>query len=206
MSAVMGSSGRIRQWRAIGRGAPADWDEVFAGYHSVVDWPAAAFWRELAARYPQARLVLTTRDPLRWYDSLRRTVFQQVIDPPWGARRAAYRVLTTVSPNMRAFTDMMDHCVHERLFDGRVADRQHALAAYERHNAEVQAAFPPGRLLTYEISEGWDPLCQFLGRPVPGVAFPHENSTDDFNRAIGLQIGRLALLPASGRSGGGRRH
>jgi len=205
MDDVMASPRRIREWRAIGRGAAPDWDRVFAGYRSVVDWPAAAFWRELTSTYPEAKLVLTTRDPLTWYDSVRRTVFQQVIDPPGGARTAVYRLLTTVSPNMRAFVQMMDACVYQRLFDGRMADRQHALAVFQRYAEEVQDAFPPQRLLTFPLGDGWENLCEFLGRPVPGSPFPHENSAEQWNRAIGSQIGRLVLLPAAGRPGHPRR-
>ena len=195
MMDVMSDPRRIRQWLAIGRGAPPDWDQVFAGYRSAVDWPVAAYWRELATAYPEAKLVLTVRDPQSWYESVRRTIFRQVIDPPRGPRTLGFRLLAAVSPNLRAFLAMTDACIQQPIFDGRVTDRQHALAVFERHVEEVRAAFPPHRLLVYRVAEGWGPLCGFLDVPVPDQPFPHENSTEAFGRTVGPLIGRLALGP-----------
>jgi hypothetical protein len=195
MMDVMADPRRIRQWLAIGRGRPADWATVFAGYHSAVDWPVAVFWRELAAAYPQAKLVLTVRDPRAWYTSVRRTIFRQVIDPPRGLRSVGFRALATLSPNLRTFLKMTDVAIEQRVFAGRITDQEHSVAVFERHVEEVQAAFPPERLLTYRVSDGWAPLCEFLGEPVPDRPFPHENTTDDFNRNFGPLIGRLALGP-----------
>jgi sulfotransferase family protein len=195
MMDVMADARRIRQWLAIGRGTPPDWGQIFAGYHSTVDWPAATYWRELADAYPDAKLVLTVRDPQAWYDSVRRTIFQSVIDPPGGLRPVAFRILAALSPNLRAFLAMTDACVQQPVFEGRVADRQYAISVFERHVDEVRAAFPPDRLLVYEVREGWAPLCAFLGRTVPDRPFPHENTTEAFGRTVGPLIGRLALGP-----------
>jgi hypothetical protein len=199
---------RIRQWLRIGQGADPDWDQVFAGYGSAVDWPAAAYWRELAAAYPDAKLVLTVRDPQAWYDSVRRTIFQQVIDPPMGIRTAAFRVLSTLSPNLRAYLKMSRATIIQRVFDGRIADREYAVGVFERHIERVRAEIPAQRLLIYRVADGWEPLCEFLGVPVPDAPFPHNNTAESFNRNFGPLIGRLALGPlvpvsaAIGRLGG----
>lgn len=202
---VLAEPRRIRQWLAIGRGAPPDWDGVFAGYHSAVDWPVAAYWRALADHYPDAKLVLTVRDPQAWYDSMRRTIFRQVIDPPRDLRTAMFRVLGAVSPHLRAFLAMTDACIQRPIFDGRVGDREYAVSVFERHIEEVCAAFTPQRLLVYRVADGWGPLCDFLGTPVPDRPFPHENSTADFSRNVGPLIGRLALGPLV-RTAPDRRH
>ena len=195
MTDVMADPRRIRQWRAIGRGAAPDWDAVFAGYQSAVDWPVAVYWRQLAAAYPDAKLVLTVRDARKWYNSARQTIFQQVVDPPGGLRSASFWLLSRVSPNLRAFVQMTETTIRQPVFGGRIADEEHAIAVFERHIAEVQGEFPPERLLTYRVADGWAPLCDFLDRPVPDVPFPHDNSTEDFSRVVGPLLGRLALGP-----------
>ena len=71
---------QISLWRAVARGEPADWDQIFEGYRSAVDWPAAHYWRELAAHYPDAKVVLTVRSPESWYASMENTILK-VISP-----------------------------------------------------------------------------------------------------------------------------
>lgn len=195
MRDVMAQPRRIRQWLRIGQGAVPDWDEVFTGYRSAVDWPATAYWRELAAAYPDAKLVLTVRDPQAWYDSARRTIFQQVIDPPRGVRTAAFRLLATLSPNLRAYLKMIHTTILQPVFNGRIADREYAIGVFERHIEQVRAGIPAQRLLIYRVADGWEPLCEFLDLPVPDVPFPHDNTAESFNRDFGPQFGRLALGP-----------
>jgi hypothetical protein len=195
MMDVMADGRRVRQWLAIAHGAQADWDKIFAGYHSAVDWPVAAYWRVLADAFPHAKVVLTVRDPDAWYDSARSTIWRMRLDPPGGVRGAATHVLGTLSPDLRAFVNMTQATVEQPIFDGRLADREHAVAVFGHHVAEVQAALPPERLLTFDVTEGWRPLCDFLGAPVPTRPFPRTNDTQSFQRTFGPQIGRLALDP-----------
>jgi len=58
--------------RRKAQGEPIDWEAAFADYRATVDFPAANFWAELAQAYPEAKVVLTVRDPNRWYDSASR--------------------------------------------------------------------------------------------------------------------------------------
>ena len=70
--------------------------------------------------------------------------------------------------------------IGQGVFGGRFDDPAHAMAVFERNTAEVQAAFTDERLLTYHLGDGWEPLCHFLGKPVPETPFPRSNSTEDF--------------------------
>jgi len=164
MKEVLADPERIAVWRRAARGDLPDWEETFAGYKSTVDWPAAYFWRELSAFYPDARILLTVRDADGWYDSMDKTVFpvlRQSTDP-----------------------DSVGHrLIGQAVFGGRY-DRSHAIAAYERNIAEVEAAFTDERLLTFRIGDGWEPLCRFLDRPVPAEPFPHRNRPDAFQRTM----------------------
>ena len=162
-------------WRAAADGHPVDWDALLAGYGATVDWPACHFWRQLMDHFPDAKVLLTVRDAERWYESAYDTIYQAMIGP-----------LPVANPETRAQREMAVKIVLEDTFGGRFEDRAHAIGIYERHNAEVRRAVAPNRLLVYEIGQGWEPLCRFLGRPVPADPFPRVNSRDDFRTALGL--------------------
>jgi hypothetical protein len=192
---VMSDPRRVRQWLDMARGAAPDWARVFEGYRSAVDWPVAAYWRELAVAYPDAKLILTVREPDTWYDSVRSTIFKQRIDPPRGLARLGARLAEALSPDLRAFLAMTQETVERPLFDDRLDDRAHMTAAFARHVEQVQTAFTAGRLLTYRAADGWAPLCEFLGVPIPEQPFPHDNSSAEFRRTTGPHFARLVYGP-----------
>jgi hypothetical protein len=165
-----------RIWEAAARGEPVDWDKLFAGYRATVDVPSSLFYRELMEKYPEAKVVLTVRDPERWYESARQTIFF--------ARSAFPKWAIVLNPRMRVFRRMLDR-LWERMFGGKFEDRSVAIDAFIRHNEDVRRDVPADRLLVYEISQGWGPLCLFLGVPVPeGKAFPHLNDAAEFRARI----------------------
>lgn len=177
MAEVFKHSERAALWEeafaTTRRGEAFEWERLFAGYAATADWPAAFFWRELAADYPDAKVVLSIRDPEAWYESMRRTVYALRHDSEL-ARRLAQAV------GAPSFADWMprltDQIIWEGTFDGRFEDRAHALRVFADHAAAVAAAIPPERLLVFEARDGWEPLCRFLGVPVPaGEAYPRLN-------------------------------
>ncbi len=162
MKDVMADPEQMALWRAAAQGDLPDWDEAFAGYKSAVDWPTAYFWRELSTHYPEAKILLTVRSAESWYESMANTIFK----------------------SLKASTDPASiglKLIAQGVFGGRLDDRAHAMAVYEKSIAEVQAAFTQERLLTYTLGDGWEPLCRFLGKPVPDTPFPRINSTMEFN-------------------------
>ena len=75
MSEVFAAARRnVPLWLEVVRGKP-DWDAVFEGFQSTTDYPACTYWRELAAFYPDASLILTVRDADSWFDSVSETIF-----------------------------------------------------------------------------------------------------------------------------------
>ncbi|MBV8684671.1 MAG: hypothetical protein JO111_17485 [Caulobacteraceae bacterium] len=156
-------------WEDAADGRP-DWPRIFAGYYSTVDWPSATFYAELAEAYPDAKVILTRRDPESWFRSTQATIFAQDITNP-------------ENPFERMVTKVVG-----RLFDLRMHDKARLLEVYERHNAEVQRRIPADRLLVYELSEGWAPLCAFLGVPVPETPMPKVNTTEEFWTSRGLPV------------------
>jgi hypothetical protein len=150
------------QFLAAARGY-ADWDLIYRDYDATVDWPGAAFWRELADAYPDAKVLLSTRPADEWYESYAATVRQPLLDGGLGT-----------------WSDMVREVVIEREFCGAGDDREQLIAAFERHIDEVVSSVAAERLLVFEVGEGWDRLCDFLGLPVPGEPFPHRNDRASF--------------------------
>jgi hypothetical protein len=141
----------------------ADWNRIYDGYTATVDWPGAAFWRELADAYPDAKVLLSIRDPQEWYESYCATVRQPILDGGLGT-----------------WSDMVHEVIVEREFGGEPNDRDHLVAAFERHTEAVIATIDPARLLVYRVAQGWEPLCAFLGAPVPDEPFPRVNDRESF--------------------------
>jgi glycosyltransferase involved in cell wall biosynthesis len=165
-------------------GEPIDWRPLFAGYRATVDWPGAYFWRELVAVHPEAKVVLTMRDPARWYDSLQRTSYARFeARTQTFAGRILFGVLAWLDPRTSQKYRTFQETVWEGTFDGRFSDRHYAIEVFDQHNREVQSEVAPERLLVFDVKEGWEPLCQFLGVAVPvGEPFPHTNSAAGFGR------------------------
>jgi len=157
-------------WRAAAAGESMDWNEIFAGYAATVDWPGCYFWRELSEVYPDARVLLSLRDPERWYQSAHDTIFPAMLraDSP------------DLPPAVAAQATMAREIVLERTFGGRFEDRAHAIGVYERHNQSVRESIAADRLLVYEAAQGWEPLAHFLGCPVPDEPFPRVNTSEQF--------------------------
>jgi hypothetical protein len=154
------------------QGNPPDWDEVFAGYAAAVDWPASAFYAELAEEYPDAIVVLSRRDSFAtWWKSANNTILKAIGDAHAFA-----------PPGWLAMID----AIWERTFPGTDRTDPEAVdaieAAYHRYHERVRETIPAERLVEFETGAGWQPLCDALRLPVPSEPFPHLNSTADFNQ------------------------
>lgn len=173
MLALFENPDGIRLWRKAARGESVDWDEVYRGYRSTVDWPGARFWCELAEHYPAAKVILSTRDPERWYDSALGTIHRAAMDdsPP-------------ASPVLAEMRAMAREVVWDGLFEGRFTDRDHSLRIFNEHIEAVRGRLPANRLLVFEVAQGWEPLCEFLGKPVPDEPFPRRNRREEFDSLL----------------------
>ena len=158
----------IKFWAAAASGEAVDWDDVFTPYAAAVDNPASSYFAELADHYPEARVIHTVRDPERWFESTQNTIFA-----PENRRRVSDLF---EGPEI----DVMMSKILDETFGGRVGDRRHAIAVFEQHTENVIRAIPAERLLVFRVREGWRPLCEFLGKPVPEGPFPKVNSTQEF--------------------------
>ena len=159
-------------WVEAGKGN-ADWSAIYKDYHATVDYPGARFWRELAHAYPHAKILHTVRDPDRWFESTQETIFAPgsfAVEPP-----------EPVKPFFATVVEGMREHLH---------DRNYMIAHFKRHTEEVLATIPSERLLVYRVSGGWEPLCRFLGVPVPATPFPSENSREEFKARVASRAGK----------------
>ena len=152
----------IPQWMQAAEGNP-DWPAIFDGFQSTADYPGCGFWRELADFYPEAKVVLTTRDPESWFNSVSETIFSK-----------PHRDRFSSGP-MEAF---MNRTIYAE-FKDRIDDRAFMIEFFQRHSQRVIDAIPADRLLVYSVKEGWEPLCSFLGVDVPPEPFPRVNSREE---------------------------
>jgi hypothetical protein len=174
-------------WEAVADGAP-DWEAIFGGepaIRSTVDWPSARYYRELMDYYPEAKVLLSVRDAEAWVRSMRETVWglfhadsvlrhlsdaRTVLDPLW-SRYMSLMTRMNWDPETGALAG--DHFGDEGF-----------AALMTRWNDEVKATVPAGRLLVWDPSEGWDPLCAFLQVEVPPEPLPRLNDTQSFCEGI----------------------
>ena len=168
MMEVFGKPEHISLWQDAADGKPADWEAIFNGYEAAVDWPVCAFWEELADVYPDAKFILSKRDAEKWFSSASATIF------------AGMSAAEQSNPHSK----MVKTLIVDNTFGGDIENAEHAKQIFEAHNAQVQATLPPERLLVFEASDGWEPLCAYLEVPVPAEPYPRTNSTEDFKKRV----------------------
>ncbi len=197
MTEVFAHPRHAETWRAAWRGEPVDWDAILGPYEAAVDWPACTFYAELMERYPEAKVLLSVRDPDRWYESTRTTIYE-LSRVTAGSRtaRVAFGLVSLLTFGGFARTGAGEEIIWEGTFDGRFEDRAHAIGVLERHNEEVIRRVPPERLLVYEVKEGWGPLCEFLGVTEPDEPFPRLNDAAEMRRGIRTLRAISAAVPA----------
>lgn len=185
----------VRFWEAARRGEPVDWANFLSDYEITVDWPACAFYAELMEAFPDAPVILTVRDPERWYRSTFSTIYgiHKISSGPPPVR-LALALAGLFAPGVTGIARLADDIVWNGTFENRFGEESHAIETFRRHNEEVRRRVPPGRLLVFDVREGWEPLCDFLGVEVPDEPFPHLNDTWEMRRRL---LGLVAVSAAA---------
>ncbi len=185
----------VRFWEAARRGERVDWAGFLAGYGVTVDWPACAFYTELMEAFPEAPVILTVREPERWYRSTLSTIYgiHRISSGPPPVR-LALTLAGLFAPGVTGIVRLADEVVWKDTFEGRFGEKAYAIETFRRHNDEVRRRVPPGRLLVFDVREGWEPLCDFLGVEAPDEPFPHLNDTREMRRRL---LGLAAVSAAA---------
>jgi hypothetical protein len=150
-----------------------------------VDWPACTFYEELMERHPDAKVILSVRDPEGWYESVRNTIYElSVVIARHPIYRIGYKLVSFFVFRGPGNVDLAGEIIWQGTFDGRFEDKTYAIEIFERHSAEVRRRVPENRLLVFDVKAGWGPLCEFLGVDVPDEPFPRTNDTAEMRRNV----------------------
>jgi hypothetical protein len=162
------------------RGEEVNWDELFQGYHSACDFPVVRYYKQILERYPDAKVIHTTRDPESWFKSVTNTIFWVVKPSPGRMLRMMIRLPFSSTLRKRLKVLKFNGMMVNKVFGNDLKDKAKVISVYNQHNDEVLRTIPKEKLLLYDVKSGWEPLCNFLGVPVPSIPFPKSNSTDEF--------------------------
>lgn len=170
-------------WVRIADGEQVDWHEVFDGWEATVDWPAASKWREICAAFPDVPVLLNVRDFDGWYKSVENTILAVKL-----AAQAGEVSQDANRPQPHpALWGVIERLIWQGDFQGKFQDRDWVRAMYESRIEEIKAEIGPDRLIVWELGvDGWEPLADALGVPVPDEPFPRLHDTNEFRTEFGL--------------------
>ena len=180
---VLADLDEVPRWRRALDGNQ-QWDDILGDFQATVDWPGSFFYRELTEAYPDAKVLLSVRDAEGWERSMRETI--------WGIFygdmliRDLSSARTRVDAKWRGYIEMMEEMWEQSglIADGADTTPESMKRAMEAFNEEVRETVPADRLLVWSVSDGWEPLCEFLELPVPDTPFPHLNDSKVFAERI----------------------
>lgn len=191
---VLADLDRVAIWEKAMDGK-ADWPQIFGESRATVDWPGGYFWRELMDAYPDAKVLLSVRNPQSWEPSFRETIVDM------GHGQTLLNLLSSaralVDPQWQRYVGFVERMFwsQEGTFANGHESPQQLIDAMIAHNEEVKRTVPAERLLVWEPADGWGPLCEFLEVDVPAEPLPHANDRETF---LGRVIdGALAAIGAA---------
>jgi len=181
MTEMMANPSSWPLWQRACKGEDVDWEEAFAGYRSSTDDPGTLCWKKLIDRYPTAKIILTVRDPERWFASGQASAVSETARESYAHSPPEFAPILEMNTAMG--WDPRDPKTH---------DKGSMTGWLARHNAEVRAKVAPDRLLVFDVKEGWAPLCKFLNVSVPDTPFPRVNTSAEF-----VEILKTGVMPES---------
>lgn len=167
----------VADWRRAAAGEPVNWTKLFENHQATVDWPSCNYWEAQLAAFPDAKVILSERDPEAWYASIMNTIY-----PSSAKARAKARNESDAAALERLA--MVYEVIWDGVFEGRMDDKAHVIDCYLAHNERVKRLLPSTQLLTFNPADGWPPLCEFLRCPQPDAPFPRVNSTAEFKARV----------------------
>ena len=176
------------------------YDELLRGCVAAVDFPVAVpkLFFELSEKYPDAKIILTLRDPKKWYDSVAQTIYQfeKRLSPTW-LNKIGFGTFHLVCKLNSLLIWGKGGC-----FDGNFENEIETLKLYEDHARQIKTHIKPDRLLLFDVTKhGWQELCDFLDiKDVPQTPFPSDNRGEDFKKMVNTFESIATYLPVVGLS------
>jgi len=174
----------IPPWKDAALEGNVDFDRMFAGFESTIDWPGCTFWRELIDYYPDTPVLLNYREFDGWYKSVKNTIV--------AVREASQKGELKPDANRPApppeLWQVIGTLIYERDFQGKFDDEDWMRDMYYARIEEIKATVPAGRLTVFKLEDqpGWAPIADMLGVEAPQTEFPHLHDTDEFRAEFGL--------------------
>ncbi len=186
MTELLKNPEHVSQWQRALNGDSVDWDSIFKGYESAVDYPTCQYWDLLGRHFKDAKYILTIRDADTWYESVKSTIYST---KPNLLSRLIMMTMLPFSRHKRLLLDVfkyIEKSIWEIDFEGRFEDKKYAIQKFNDHINEILSTIKSEKLLVYDIKSGWNPLCKFLSVDVPtDVPFPNLNKREQFKKYIG---------------------
>jgi hypothetical protein len=167
---LLANPDNLKYWQALENTGQTDFEKLFDGYQASVDFPGYPYYKLLMKQYPEAKVILTLRDFESWYVSNYTTIWQ--VEPA------------------NDCLEFMRNTYLIKQFNNNFASKEFAEKVFHAHNNEVIEFIPKEQLLVYEVKDGWEPLCNFLNRPIPKETFPHLNKKEDFSAMVRKMLGK----------------
>jgi hypothetical protein len=186
MKELLGHPENLHYWLSLQSTGITKWDELYQGFEATVDFPGYPWYKEHMTRYPDAKVILTVRPFENWYSSIYSTIWQA--GPQTAFQKIAMMSRLLFNPRLRSVIKCVKFAkghIFGLHLQGRFKDKAFAEKIFNQHIEEVKAYVPAEKLLIYDVSEGWGPLCKFLDLPEPKEPLPHLNKKEDFKAMLG---------------------
>jgi len=183
----------LHYWIVLRKAGTTNWEGLYNGYQATVDFPCYPWYKEHMKKYPDAKVILSVRPFEKWYDSVYSTIWMAQNPPE--SQKIEMGLKVASDPRLQSVMKCMEFAkevIMEDHFQGRFLDKTFMEEVFNKHNQEVKKYVPANKLLVIDVSEGWEPLCTFLGVPIPEEPLPHTNKREDFKTMLGeLMSGHL---------------
>ena len=182
----------VKYWNNASKQKQVDWDELFRGYQAIVDFPGSIHYKELSEYYPESKVILSLRDPESWYKSAYETIFSFDPGVSFKMRVALQAIYRKKARNLLQIFQYHDKSIWGKYFEDKFRDKAYTINKYNEHVETVKNSIPKERLLLHKASDGWEPLCNFLGKKIPNEPYPRTNKRENFpNWAKGVVLESL---------------
>lgn len=165
MAEVFRHLDHVPTWLAAANGDSVNWEALMQGYGAAVDWPVASFWPEMSKAFPDALILVSTRNAESWWESAHQTIFEATSH--------------MTGDEMKDWLEMV-HALFRNRFTMEITDREACIAAFEKHYEDVLSTVPADRRLVWNVKDGWEPICKALNVPIPDEPFPITNTRQEF--------------------------
>ncbi len=185
MKELLNNPEKLSYWLSMESSGTMDYDTIYDGFVASVDFPCYPWYKEHMEKYPEAKVILTTRPFDKWYKSLESTIWTagpQTL--PEKLRMMSKLIFDSRLRKVIGCVKLAKRQIFEVSMQNRFGDIDFARKMWEAHHEDVKKHVPAEKLLIYEVKDGWGPLCDFLGVPEPSEPLPHLNKKENFKSML----------------------